>query len=101
MSILSKSSRNNQYPSKLTNGWIIALTVIGLAVLGALGIALDCGVTDNPSLRAERRNGGAFSHRRLSGARTNATDLVLPGSIQAVQEPHFTPVWTVISNSGW
>ena len=87
MSILSKSSRNNKERSKLTNRRIIALTVIGLAVLGALGIA--------PRLWRDRQIRASVPSAEMEAPLVtvgfpvrapNATDLVLPGSIQAVQE---------------
>lgn len=87
MSILSKSSRNNEDRSKLTNRRIIALTVIGLAVLGALGIA--------PRLWRERQIRASVPSAEMEAPLVTvgfpvraptATDLVLPGSIQAVQE---------------
>src|SRR5262245_65438043 len=87
MSIFSKSSRNNEHPDKMTNGRIVALTIVGLAILGAIGIA--------PRLWRDRQVRASAPSAELEAplvtvgfpARApNATDLVLPGSIKAVQE---------------
>src|SRR5207245_10695539 len=82
-----KSSRSDDDPIKMTSGRIIALSVIGLAGLGALGIA--------PRLWRDRQIRASVPSAEMEAPLVtvgfpvrapNATDLVLPGSIQAVQE---------------
>src|SRR5215813_12284476 len=85
--MLSRFSRNKEHPEKMTNGRIIASTIIALTILGAIGIA--------PRLWRDRQIRASAPSAELEAPLVTvgfpvrapgATDLVLPGSIQAVQE---------------